>query len=140
MTASIDLEALRRHQELALGILSRGVAALEQGPAATVAAAPQVRQELGDALRAYQIFKHERIFDPAIASGDEQRAQMGRHMKIACISAGEVFRAHLKRWDAAAIVADWARYKPAARLTANQLHRHIRTESDGIADLIQAYS
>jgi hypothetical protein len=140
MTASIDLDALCGHQELDLGILTRGVAALEQGPAATVAAASRLPKELGDALRAYQIFKHERIFDPTIASGDEQRAQMRRHMKIACISAGEVFRAHLGRWDMAAIVADWARYKPPARLTANQLHRHIRTESDGIADQSQTYS
>lgn len=61
-------------------------------------------------------------------------------MKIACISAGEVFRVHMSRWEPDRIAADWTGYRAAARLTANQLRRHVRTEAEGIADLIAAYA
>ena len=139
MTRSIDQAALRHHQEAALSVLSRGVACLEDGQAAVLAASPRLRQELADVLGAYQQFKHERVFDPAIASGDEQRSVLARHMKVGCIAAGEVFRAHMGRWSADDIAADWPRYKVAARLTANQLRRHIQNEGEGIAELIAAY-
>ena len=95
---------------------------------------------MAEALGGYQRFKHERIFDPAIASGDRQRAVLARHMKVACISAGEVFRVHMGKWDADRIAADWRNYQIAARLTANQLRRHIMTEAEGIADLLAAYA
>jgi len=36
-------------------------------------------------------------------------------------------------------VADWPRYKVSARLTVDQLHRHIVTEGEGIVELIEVY-
>lgn len=139
MTHMIDRDALRRHQEAALGVLARGAACIADGQEAVLANKPQLRREMADVLDAYQRFKHDRIFDPAIRSGDEQRAALARHMKVGCIAAGEVFRAHGRQWKADAIVADWPRYKASARLTVNQLRRHIVTESEGIAELIDVY-
>lgn len=139
MTSHIDQDALRRHQEIALGILSRGAECLDRGPAAVLADGVGLRRELGDALREYQLFKHERIFDPAIGSADEHRAALARHMKVGCIAAGEVFRAHMNRWTADQIATDWVHYKPAARLTVNQLRRHIVTEGEGITELLETY-
>ena len=134
-----DLDELHRHQERALAVLARGTACIERGPDALLAADAEMRAELGTVLNGYQRFKHERIFDPAIASDDPERAMLARHMKVACISAGEVFRVHLMSWNPARIAAEWPDYTVAARLTTNQLHRHIRTEAEGIADLLTAY-
>ena len=139
MDDSTDTDALRRYQEAALAILARGSATLEHGPEAVLAAAAGLRTELSAALGGYQRFKHQRIFDPAIASGDEHRAALARHMKIACIAAGEMFRSHMSRWTPDRIVAEWDRYRPAARLTANQLRRHVMTESESITEMLEAY-
>lgn len=139
MTHMVDQDALRRHQEVTLGVLGHAAACIAAGRETVLANRPVLRREMAEALEAYQRFKHERIFDPAILSGDEQRAAMARHMKIGCIAAGEVFRAHGQRWKAEAIEADWPRYKAAARLTVNQIRRHIVTESEGIAELIEVY-
>lgn len=139
MDHSPELDELRRRQEAALGVLGRGAATLEDGPEAVLAASPALRAELAAALGGYQRFKHERIFDPAIASGDDQRAALARHMKVACIAAGEVFRTHQDRWTRDRIAGDWNNYKAAARLTINQLRRHVASESEGIAELIETY-
>ena len=135
-----DSQELHRHQSRALTILARAVASFEEGPRALLVASAGIRAELGEALGGYQRFKHEHIFDPAIASGDEQRVVLARHMKVACISAGEVFRVHMATWSPERIAADWTNYAVAARLTVNQLRRHIRTEAEGIADLLTAYA
>ena len=134
-----DLDILRRHQEAAIGVLTRAVDCLDQGPAAVLAASAELRREFDEILGAYQIFKHERVFDPAIGSGDEHRAALARHMKVGCIAAGEVFRAYMSRWTVDQIASDWVHYRPAARLTVNQLRRHIVAEREGIVELIETY-
>ena len=140
MASFTDSDELHRHQEQALAVLAREVACLEKGPDAVLAAGASLHAELGVVLGGYQRFKHQRIFDPAIASGDHQRAVLARHMKVACISAGEVFRVHRAKWSLERIVAEWPDYTVAARLTTNQLRRHIKTEAEGIADLLAAYA
>ena len=140
MTDAADRDALRHHQAAATDVLRRGVACLADGPQAMVPANAGLRAEMAVVLSEYQQFKHARIFDPAIASGDRQRAVLARHMKIACISAGEVFRVHQLQWTPDRIAADWRGYAVAARLTANQLRRHILNEAEGIEDLLAAYA
>ena len=135
-----DTDQLRRHQERVLDVLRRGVAAVDDGPATMLPSNAGLRAEMADALGGYQRFKHGHIFDPAIASGDRQRVVLARHMKISCISAGEVFRVHMAHWTPERIAADWPGYKAASRLTANQLRRHVVTEAEGIADLLAAYA
>jgi hypothetical protein len=132
-------DSLRQHQEVALRLLAEGADALAQGPAVVLEHSAGLRQELRQVLSAYQVFKHDIIFDPAIASGDPERASLAREMKVHCIAAGEVFRAHMMQWTPARIVDDWADYKAATRLTLNQLHRHIDAERAGIGELLDRY-
>ena len=127
---------LRDHQNRALDVLRRGAACVEAGPDAVAASLVPLRAEMADALQRYQVFKHERIFDPAVASGNKTRSDLARAMKVECVAAGETFRAHQKRWRDSDVAADWATYKPAVRLTINQLRRHITRERDGIDALI----
>ena len=140
MNTSPDPAELRRLQEASLGVLARGVERLAEGREAMLAANAGLREEMNDVLFSYQRFKHERIFDPAITSGDPERAAWARHMKVICISAGEVFRTHMIKWNHDRIAADWDGYRVASRLTANQLRRHMMTEAEGIAELLAAYS
>jgi hypothetical protein len=131
---------LARHQEASLAVLADGVEAIETGQAAVLARSAELRARLAEALGGYQHFKHAHIFDPAIASDDPERVALARRMKVECIGAGEVFRQHMSRWSRESIETDWANYRPVARLTANQLRRHIMAERDGILQLIRAYA
>ena len=128
--------ALQQHQRAAHVLLRQGADAVSAGVGPTLSALPALRAELAAVLNAYQTFKHEGIFDPAVASGDPERLALGRAMKIECIAAGEVFRSHLSRWKEADIGADWKNYTTAMRLAAGQLRRHIDNERDGILRLI----
>ena len=134
-----DLTELRRHQEAALGVLARGVEKLEKGQAVMLAEAPVLREEMLAVLFGHQRFKHDRIYNPAIASGDEHRIALARHMKANCIAQGELLNGHMRRWTPDAIAADWPAYRIASRLTANQLRRHILSEGQSIEDLVAAY-
>jgi len=134
-----SLDTLARHQDAALRLLAQGAEVLAQGQEVLQDRSTGLRSDLMQVLGAYQVFKHDVIFDPAIASGDAERAGLAREMKVHCIAAGEVFRAHLQQWTPARIAADWESYHAAARLTLNQLHRHIAAERAGIAELLHRY-
>jgi hypothetical protein len=133
------LDELQRHVAASLAVLSRGVTQLEGDRDAFLAAQPALRAEMGEALGAYQAFKHGKVFDPGIASGDAARVVAAREMKIACIKAGETFRGHMSDWPRERIEREWSNYRVASRLTANSLSRHIRDESDGVAALIRRF-
>ncbi|MFS0771796.1 hypothetical protein [Sphingomonas sp. 1P08PE] len=133
MDSNEPLDRLHDHQRRALDILARGAAALDAG---LDRERTDLRAEMADVLRDYQIFKHEEVFDPAVSSGSAERAMLGRAMKIECIAAGEAFRTHSMRWKDEAIVADPANYRAAARLTLNALRRHIEREGEGITLLL----
>ncbi len=134
-----SIDALRRHQDAALRLLAQGVEIFAHGQEVPFENLTGLRWELVQVLGAYQVFKHDVIFDPAIASGDAERGALAREMKVHCIAAGEVFRVHVMQWTPARIVEDRAGYQAAARLTLNQLHRHITAERVGIADLLGRY-
>lgn len=139
MERDIVLADLQRHVAASLAVLARGVTYLEGDREAFLAAQPALRVQMGEALGAYQAFKHGRVFDPGIASGNDERATAAREMKISCIQAGETFRGHMGDWPRERIENDWASYKVAARLTANILRRHIQNESHDVAALIERY-
>lgn len=129
--------ALHAHQQAALDVLERGSLCIDAGVDAVVAALDPLRAELAQVLNAYQTFKHDGIFDPAVASGDPDRMALGRAMKVECIAAGETFRTHLRRWKEPEIRADWPNYRVSVRLTMGQLRRHIDHERAGILELIE---
>jgi hypothetical protein len=128
--------ALQRHQRAAYQLLKQNAEAVSAGVEPTLATLPALRIKMTAVLNAYQVFKHAAIFNPAVASGDFERAALGRAMKVECIAAGAVFRSHLSRWQEANISANWDSYKIAMRLATGQLMRHIDNERDGILRLI----
>ncbi len=134
-----SIDALRLHQDAALRLLAQGAEVLAQGQEALLEHSAGLRRELMQVLGAYQVFKHDVIFDHAIASGDAEREALARDMKVHCIAAGEVFRVHMMQWTPVRIAEKWSDYRVAARLTLNQLHRHIAAERAGIADLLNRY-
>ncbi|MBJ6122468.1 hypothetical protein [Sphingomonas mollis] len=136
MEQSSLLDRLHRHQRLAQDILTRGAACIDGGPDIALPAIAGLRAEMGQVLRDYQIFKHEEIFDPAVTSGSPDRIERARAMKIECIGAGESFRTHLVYWQHRDVTAEWEAYKASARLTINQLKRHIGKEEEGITALL----
>lgn len=128
--------ALLQHQQAAHVLLKQGAEAVSAGLEPTLAALPELRARMAGVLNAYQMFKHDGIFNPAVTSGDAERSALGRAMKVECIAAGELFRSHLSRWKKADIAADWDNYVIAMRLAAGQLRRHIDNERAGILRLI----
>ncbi len=138
MDHAISLSDLNDHQRRARDVLVRGAACVEAGPDAVAAQSSALRAEMAAVLGDYQVFKHERIFNPAMTNADPGLASLAREMKVECIAAGEAFRAHLQAWRVDDIRAAWSNYKPAVRLTINQLRRHIDREAEGITALLTA--
>ncbi len=132
-------DTLHHHLNAVLPLLARKAAGLDRGQAAVLAECVDLRVRMRAALGAYQAFKHEVIFDPAVRSNDVERAMLAREMKVNCIAAGEAFRRHIKQWPPEQIEQDLARYEGAARLTLNQLHKHIDAERSGITELLRRY-
>ncbi len=132
-------DTLHYHLEAVLPLLARKAAAMNLGQAAALAECVDLRVRMQAALGAYQVFKHDVIFDPAIRSGDAERAMLAREMKVNCIAVGEAFRRHIRQWTPGHIQQDWAGYEGAARLTLAQLHRHIDAERSGITELLHRY-
>ncbi len=131
------VEMLHDHQRRVLDQLVRMAACLNAPREEAMERMPPIRAALTDALRAYQLFKHETVFDPAVASGVEPRAGLGRSMKIECIAAGEMFRMHIMRCNAGATADDsWADHQAESRLTLNAMRRHVETEAEGVERLV----
>jgi len=132
-------DTLHRHLGAVLPLLARKAGALDRGQATVLAECVDLRVRMRAALCAYQVFKHDVIFDPAVRSNDVERAMLAREMKVNCIAAGEAFRRHIKQWRPEHIQHDWARYEGAAQLTLDRLHGHIDVERLGIAKLLHRY-
>lgn len=139
MTRDDALAALQRHQSAALSDLTAATDAMDGDRDAFLARQPAMRARMSAILGAYQAFKHDGVFDPGIASVDPERSADARAMKVACIAASETFRRHMSEWPPTRIAAEWPSYKAAARLTANQLRRHIQNEAEGVRGLIERY-
>lgn len=88
-------------------------------------------------LTGYQMFKHQRIFDPISRGGAPDDARAAREMKIACVAAGETFRAYLGRWTASGIEGREIEYCRDAKGMMGLLDRHILTERRGIEALLK---
>ena len=133
------IDTLHHHLDAVFPLLARKAAVLDRGQAAVLAEYADLRAQLQSVLGAYQVFKHDVIFDPAIRSNDSERVALAREMKVNCIAAGEVFRRHVMQWTPAHIQEDWAGYEVAARSTLDQIHRHIDAERSGITELLRRY-
>lgn len=87
-----------------------------------------VERGLTQTLKAYQLFKHGEIFDPAIASNSPSREEAGRRLKQDCLTGGENFRSHVRRWREADLADEWASFQPVTRALMRHLRDHVRAE------------
>lgn len=115
---------MREHQDNILVHMNAAQSCLRFDQAPDPETLGKMRWELARLLSAYEIFKHTRIFDPALASGDANRAAAARRMKIACIALGEDFRAHCTTWSCSGTLQQWSHY----RLHALDLLRRLREQ------------
>ncbi len=100
-------------------------------------ATANARWRLTRLLTAYQMFKHQRIFDPLTRQGSREDARTALQMKIDCIAIGETFRAYLARWTASGIEGREPEYRRDARGMMSLLERHILRERRGIEALFE---
>lgn len=130
------LDRLRQHQDSILGLL-RGAEPLLTDPGLRdVAALARMRWALMRALTAYSLFKHHKIFDPAIARqalGDLPRAD---RMKQACVAMGSDFRDYVGKWSGTDVAGEWASYQPAALAMIARLRQHLARERHEIDALL----
>ena len=108
--------------------MAAALAATRTGPGSAPATLGPMRWKMVRLLRAYQIFKHSEIFDPAIASGSPTRAAAAHAMKARCIAAGETFRHYVVTWTARDVAAAWDEYQPAMKRMIADLRAHIAIE------------
>ena len=87
-------------------------------------------------LTGYQVFKHQRIFDPLARHGTPGDAHAARQLKIACVAMGETFRAYLARWNATGIEGHEAEYRREAKGMISMIERHILGKRRGIEALL----
>jgi hypothetical protein len=87
-------------------------------------------------LTGYQVFKHQRIFDPLARHGTPEEASAARQLKIACVAMGETFRAYLARWNATGMEGHETEYRRDAKGMITMIERHMLDERRGIEALL----
>jgi hypothetical protein len=100
-------------------------------------ATANARWRLTRLLTGYQIFKHQRIFDPLARHGSREDARAAQQMKIDCVAIGQTFRAYLARWTASGIEGREPEYRRDARGMMSLLEHHILRERRGIEALLE---
>lgn len=131
------LARLHQHQDGILAIM-RGAEPLLRDPTLRdVAGLVRARWAVMRALTAYQLFKHQEIFDPAIQGrllGGVERAE---RMKRACVAISEDFRGYVSKWSGSDVSGEWAAYQPSALAMLQRLRDHIARERADVAHLLE---
>ncbi|WP_425230878.1 hypothetical protein [Sphingomonas sp.] len=130
------LVRLHRHQENILAIMRGAEPLLRDSALRDVAALARARWALMRALGEYQLFKHNEIFDPAIARDLLGSALKAERMKRACIAMGDEFRGYVTKWSGRDVAGDWVAYEPAALQIIARLRAHIARERTEVAELL----
>ena len=131
------LMRLDAHQEAVLAIVRGAEPLLRDASLRDVAALARLRWALMRALTAYQHFKHNEIFDPAIARRLSIEAATATRMKRACLAMSEAFRDYVATWSARDVAGEWAAYQPAALAMIDRLKAHVARERSEIAALVE---
>ncbi|WP_141243873.1 hypothetical protein [Sphingomonas lenta] len=111
-----------------LAVLSRASELLDEEPGPARAGLGAIRRELARKLREYQIFKHSRIFDPALTSGSPSVAEAGRRLKVDCIAGSARFDQYVREWSGKDIAAEWAAFRSATLELGRRLRDHMVSE------------
>jgi hypothetical protein len=126
------LNRLYEHQAVLLDHIDGACSLLQLDPPVAQPRLAKARWELVRRLRAYQLFKHTEIFDPALASGSPQQIAAARQMKVDCIAAGETFRGYVLEWSGRDVITEWDAYSLAMRRVAGDLRNHIAGERQNV--------
>lgn len=129
------LQQLYDHQAELRSAMAQSLASLSDDGVNPLAAA-NARRNLTRLLTGYQMFKHQRIFDPIARNGTPEDAHIAQRMKIACVATGGAFRAYLARWTASGIEGREIEYRRDAKGMMALLERHILQERSGIETLL----
>ncbi len=136
MTSHALLTRLDQLQSETLAVLDRANRLVYGEPADARDGLALVRRELIGALREYQAFKHERLFDPAIASDSLSLAEAGRRLKADCIGGGEAFHRYLRQWSDKDLMVEWPAFKLATTEVGRKLRDQIAVEGAQIRSLL----
>ncbi|RYY28263.1 MAG: hypothetical protein EOP62_03425 [Sphingomonadales bacterium] len=99
-------------------------------------ATANARWRLTRMLTGYQVFKHQRIFDPLSRHGTPRDSDAAKQMKIGCVAMNQTFRTYLARWTASGIEGHEAEYRRDARAILAMIDRHILSERRTIEMLL----
>ncbi|UYY57659.1 hypothetical protein [Sphingomonas sp. S2-65] len=86
-------------------------------------------------LTAYQVFKHQQIFDPIMQNGSQLDADAARQLKAECIITTEAFRSYIAKWSTSGIVGREDEYRCEAQAMILRVRTHIARERRGVEAL-----
>lgn len=121
------LSRLEELQAVTVALLDQARATIDAGPTQQ----DQLRtvaDRLAYELQAYQLFKHDRIFDPLIASGSPSSREAARCLKADCVAGGEAFAFFVRQWREQDLQAGWGEFRPAVLNLGTRLRDHIKAE------------
>ena len=116
------------HQARVAELLDRSKASLAPDQPADFVAIAAIRWNLMRVLRAYQLFKHQEIFDPLARSGDDAIASEAEVMKQRCVAVGVAYITHADRWSHGAAISEWDAYVTEASKMIGRIERHLARE------------
>lgn len=135
MNREAVLARLHQHQQAVLSIMDEAEPLLRDPAARDVAALARARWAMVRGLGEYQLFKHRRIFDPALATPDAPSRERAARLKQRCVEMGDEFRAYVTRWGGADVAGEWPTYQAAALKMMARLRAHVareRTECEAL--------
>ncbi|RYF19988.1 MAG: hypothetical protein EOO77_08970 [Oxalobacteraceae bacterium] len=130
------LSRLQSYHDDIVARIAASVAVIEADNLSSLSTLSARRWQMVRLLREYQIFKHSRIFDPAISSGSPSAVAAAREMKINCIAIGNAFSSYVKIWSSGLITTRWEDYRIAMIEMSTLLTRHVKSERRSIVALL----
>ena len=126
------LTRLQSYHDDIISRIAASVAVIEADNLSSLSTLSARRWQMVRLLREYQIFKHSRIFDPAIAKGSPSEIEAAQEMKINCIAMGNVFTSYVKTWSSGLITTRWEDYRIAMIEMSTLLMRHVKSERHNV--------
>jgi hypothetical protein len=134
----IRIDALKGHHELIRADIEDAKREFARNDASSAKALALIRWELMRHLRAYQLYKHSRIFDPLIASSSPSRSGAAADLKSRCMELSSAYETHVKRWSLAGPAGAWDQYVAEAMAMSVRIERHLALEHREVSRLLGA--
>jgi hypothetical protein len=128
MKTADALAEVRRHQSLIRDEIVLATRLADQDPGNWSDTLAQSRWRMFRLLRAYQLFKHNEIYDPTLQATNPDRVAQARALKLSCIATGERYQEYVGQWPADAMIRDAQGYRRALKEQATGLERQMSEE------------